>query len=144
MLFFNTIIDICPFNSFSIKIKKIKNFDILCFSFLFKKKMFYLTSNYLNFDLKSYDDSIEFLKWSFTPYKSLIQEVLTLIGIPKDRTRLRYPNLKFCLEYQRTTRLQYPNLKFTIKNIQNKKYIKFSKLKKILNISTTEFSQRTT
>jgi len=57
--------------------------------------MFYLTSNYPNFDLKSYDDSIEFLKWSFALYESSIREVLTLIGIPKDHTRLRYPNLKF-------------------------------------------------
>ena len=102
-----------PFSSFYKKIKKIKSFDILYFfSFFFLKKC--LTSNYPNFVLKSYDDSIKFLKWSFAPYKSLIREVLTLIGIPKDRTRL-----------------QYPNLKFTLKNIQNKKYIKFSKLKNI-------------
>jgi len=38
-------------------------------------------------------------------------------------------------------RLRYPSLNFTIKNIQNKKYIKFSKLKKILNISTINFSK---
>jgi len=50
------------------------------------------------------------------PHASTVSkfEVLTLTGIPKDRTRLRYPNLKF-----------------TLKNIQNKKYIKFSKLKNI-------------
>jgi len=57
--------------------------------------MFYLIFNYPNFDLKSYDDSIEFLKWLFIPYESLIREVLTLIRIPKDHTRLRYLNLKF-------------------------------------------------
>jgi len=36
--------------------------------------MFYLTSNYSNFDLKSLDDTIEFLKLSFAPYKSSIRE----------------------------------------------------------------------
>jgi len=50
------------------------------------------------------------------PHASTVSkfEVLTLTGIPKDRMRLRYPNLKF-----------------TLKNIQKKKYIKFSKLKNI-------------
>jgi len=50
------------------------------------------------------------------PHASTVSKfkVLTLTGIPKDRMRLRYPNLKF-----------------TLKNIQNKKYIKFSKLKNI-------------
>jgi len=57
------------------------------------------------------------------PYASTVPKFEDLSGIPKDRTRLRYPNLKF-----------------TIKNIQNKKYIKFSLSKKVLNISTTEFS----
>jgi len=61
------------------------------------------------------------------PHASTVPKFEVLSGIPKDRKRL-----------------QYLNLKFTIKNIQNKKYIKFSKLKKILNISITEFSQRTT
>jgi len=82
--------------------------------------MFYLTFNYPKFDLKSYNDLIEFLKWSLRkfnsrsfnfdwntkrPHVSTVSKfkVLTLTGIPKDRTLLRYPNLKF-----------------TLKNIQNK------------------------
>jgi len=73
----------------------------------------------------SYDDSIEFLKWWFAPYKSLIRKVLTLIGIPKDHTRTvsKFEVLTLTGIPKDRTCLRYPNLKFTLKNIQNKKNI---------------------
>jgi len=56
------------------------------------------------------------------PHTSTVPKFEVLSGIPKDLTRLRYPNLKF-----------------TIKNIQNKKYIKFSKLKKYWTFQQPNF-----